>query len=722
MTRRPVDHSAAAVVGYTDRFSLRPGERIAVSASARSADCAVRVLRISHDGREPVRTPVRVGAPESVRLPHQDFDFGSFGRVPAPPPIGGAIGFACWLWPTALPQGRAAIISQGQPEAGPYAALYLLADGRPAFEVRTGQGVVAVDGELALRPRRWYLLAGGYDPAGGAYLLVLPRDPLAGECGAGEASVPPLGELTVGAAPLLLGGRAEAGTVVDNLDGKLDAPCVFDRVPTAGELTELAAGQASPSGLGATAHWDLACDISGDHMLDPVGGHHGRLHNQPLRAVTGHDWAGDVLDWRHADRGYGAVHFHSDDLADAGWDPAFTLDLPAELDPGCYAIELSTTDGVDRVPFFVRPRLDTEKAPLLLLVPTLSYLAYALDHLRQPVRPEDPREVAARFARDNLLHSLYDRHTDGSGVCTASSLRPLLGMRDDHLFRYLGAAHQYSEDVQLIGWLERQGFAFDLLTDHDLDAEGARALGEYRAVITGSHPEYWTGAMLDAVKSYVDGGGKLGYLGGNGAYWVTAIAGDRRQIAELRRGFSGVRTWEAEPGELHLASTGEPGGLWAERGRSPHTLFGIGSTAAGMTTGTAYRLTPDPGDPAADLILAGVDRSAPLGGYGSVLDGAASFETDGVDVLLGSPPDITLLGRAMLGEEYMSACTGPAFGHPRADPVDDRRADLTLLRRPGGGAVFATGSIGWCGALSHAEDDNDVSRVTANVLRWFVSE
>ncbi|WP_158890995.1 N,N-dimethylformamidase beta subunit family domain-containing protein [Amycolatopsis anabasis] len=720
MTRRPVDHRTAPVAGYTDRFSARPGERIAVSASATTPDAAVRILRISHDGTEPVRTPVDIGAPARVEVPRQSLDLGSYGLVARPPELTGAVTFAVWFWPTARPADRAGILTQGDPANGPFAGLSVLADGRIAFEVRTAERVVSVRSDFAPHPRRWYFLAGCYDPGEGARLTIRPRDPLASEGGPREYLIPPGGDLRPGGPPLLLAAfRDAAGEITGNLDGKLDGPVVFDRPLTTGELRELATGQVSPAGLGARAWWDLAHDIGGDRLVDVADGHHGWLHNLPTRAVTGHDWTGDVLDWRYADRGYGAVHFHADDLGDAGWAPVLELDLPPRLDPGCYAVELSTEDGVDRVPFFVRPRPDAARAPLLLLVPTLSYLAYALDHLRQPVRPEDPREVAAKFARDNNLHSLYDRHADGSGVCAVSALRPLLGMRDDHLFRYVSGPHQYSEDVALIGWLERRGFAFDVLTDHDLDAEGAEALAGYHAVITGSHPEYWTGAMLDAVATHLDRGGKFGYLGGNGAYWVTAIDPARRHAAELRRGYSGVRTWESEPGEGHLACTGEPGGLWAERGRSAHRLFGIGSTAAGMTTGTSYTLLIGAGDGVSERIFAGVDVASPLGPFGSVLDGAASFETDGVDPLLGSPPDVRLLGRAMLGEQYMSAHTGPAFPHPHADPVDHRRADLTLLETAGGGTVFATGSIGWCGALSHNGDDNDVSRVTANVLRWF---
>ncbi len=41
---------------------------------------------------------------------------------------------------------------------------------------------------------------------------------------------------------------------------------------------------------------------------------------------------------------------------------------------------------------------------------------------------------------------------------------------------------------------------------------------------------------------------------------------------------------------------------------------------------------------------------------------------------------------------------------------------------PGDGAVFSKSSISWCGSLSHDGYDNNVSRITANVLRAFANE
>jgi N,N-dimethylformamidase len=47
------------------------------------------------------------------------------------------------------------------------------------------------------------------------------------------------------------------------------------------------------------------------------------------------------------------------------------------------------------------------------------------------------------------------------------------------------------------------------------------------------------------------------------------------------------------------------------------------------------------------------------------------------------------------------------------------RADLAFGETPSGGALFATSSIAWCGSLSHNNYDNNVSKITWNVLQRF---
>ena len=47
------------------------------------------------------------------------------------------------------------------------------------------------------------------------------------------------------------------------------------------------------------------------------------------------------------------------------------------------------------------------------------------------------------------------------------------------------------------------------------------------------------------------------------------------------------------------------------------------------------------------------------------------------------------------------------------------RADMAFFETPKGGAVFAVGSMAWCGSLAHDNYQNNVARLTGNVLRRF---
>ena len=62
-----------------------------------------------------------------------------------------------------------------------------------------------------------------------------------------------------------------------------------------------------------------------------------------------------------------------------------------------------------------------------------------------------------------------------------------------------------------------------------------------------------------------------------------------------------------------------------------------------------------------------------------------------------------------------------ARGHRPEHRPRPRRPDLPAAGERVGGAVFSVGSISWCGSLSHNGYANDVSRITANVLRRFRS-
>ena len=285
--------------------------------------------------------------------------------------------------------------------------------------------------------------------------------------------------------------------------------------------------------------------------------------------MTSHAWDGSQTDFRHAPAHYAALHFHRDDMTDCKWMPQARLDMPADLHSGVYALRLRSQDErgeqLDRVPFIVRPPRGRATAPLLLIMSTNSYLAYANDHVAvdsprvqmmvRRVLQFDEFDLYRHHHRE-LGSSMYEAHPDGTGICYSSWRRPILTMRPQ-VETFNGRAWQFPADLQIVDWLDRTHRPVDIVTDLDVHREGADLLRRYSCVMTGSHPEYPSEQMLDAFGDYIDGGGRFVYLGGNGLYWVTAYDPEDDQVIEIRR-WGGSEAWRARPGEYHLGFTGEP--------------------------------------------------------------------------------------------------------------------------------------------------------------------
>jgi N,N-dimethylformamidase len=383
---------------------------------------------------------------------------------------------------------------------------------------------------------------------------------------------------------------------------------------------------------------------------------------------------------------------------------------------------------VDYIPFAVRPA-EAPSAKIAFLMPTASYMAYSNEQLSfAPMeaivgRPTvlTPDDIYL-YEHPELGLSTYDYHSDGSGVCYASRLRPIPNLRPHH--RFDGFVWGLAADLHLIDWLEARGFEYDVITDEDMHREGAALLRPYRVVLTGTHPEYYSGAMLDAMEDYLGAGGRLMYLGGNGFYWVASYHPDKPHLIEVRKAEGGSRAWQARPGEYFHSTTGERGGIWRNRARAPQKLVGVGFAAQGFDRSSYYRRMPDSRDPRGAFIFAGVSEEELIGDFGLCGSGAAGFEIDRYDLTLGSPPNALLLASSEEHSDNLQRVVEEVlFQYPGAGGTQDWgvRSDIVYFTTAGGGAVFSASSIAWCGSLAHNNYNNNVSRITENVLRRFAA-
>ena len=440
---------------------------------------------------------------------------------------------------------------------------------------------------------------------------------------------------------------------------------------------------------------------------------------------VGHNWSGVSADWRQAVHEYGAIHFHDDDIYDCRWESDFALLLPNDLRSGVYAVRLQAGESEAHIVFFVRAPRGTATAEVAYLAPTAAYLAYANSFTYQwapanemvggALTVIDRIDLMQWEAREIGL-SCYDHHRDGNGVCYTSRLRPILNVRPT------GRLWNFPIDMLIVNWLEHTGVPYDVITDDDLHQEGVELLKPYRVVVTASHPEYYSLQMLDATESWLREGGRLMYMGGNGYYWRVAYHSTLPGVMEVRRAEGGIRTWAAQPGEYHMSFSGELGGLWQRQRRAPNMIAGVGFVSQGFDQGSYYRRTAAADDPRAAFIFDAVDDDK-LGDFGLCIGGAASLEIDCINPDLGTPSHTLVVASSEMHTNIYELVPEEMLqSHPMTDASQNPyvRADMVFFETPNGGAVFSTGSIGYAGSLFENHYNNNIAKLTGNVLTRFV--
>ena len=434
---------------------------------------------------------------------------------------------------------------------------------------------------------------------------------------------------------------------IDHFNGRLDSPRLINKPVSEDELFNAVETTDFTNNSSIEGAWDFSKGISGNGFEDLSGKkRHGQFKNCPTRAVCGFRWTGDEQDWKQAQREYGAVHFHEDDIYDSEWEPSFTWTVPEGTRSGAYAARVQSGGETDYVTVFVVPGKKDKKAPVAFLASTATYLAYANETVMVRImQVMYGRTPALSPETDMLLNtpafglSQYDHHTDGSGIHYSSYLRPIMNMRPDV------REWAFCADTAIIHWLEQGGWEYDVITDHDLHREGADLLNDYQTVITATHPEYYSTHMLDGVEGYLSDGGRFMYMGGNGFYWRVGFNDAWPAAMEVRRAEDGTRAWIAEPGEYYQSFTGEYGGLWRRNRRAPNQLVGVGFAAQGFDESRPYERTDAADDPRVRFMFEGVDDHV-IGDFGLRGGGAGGEEIDRYDPSLGSPAHALVVATA----------------------------------------------------------------------------
>ncbi|KAJ5206511.1 Concanavalin A-like lectin/glucanase subgroup [Penicillium cf. griseofulvum] len=725
------------IIGYAQPWIVSPGDPVDIKISSTEKGYDHRLVRLVQGFSGPHAPPVVIEDITEVPIGHhedgcfQDACAGSYALIPSWADVALAAGegfeveFHAQPYLLDVDYYCQTLISSLDLSSRTGFAI-VLKNSKLEFYIGTGDKIQVVQSQLLVNRWRWLKIS-----------LSIVNNTLTSSIHQLNrlAETAPNGEkmTTALSAPLILGSNSlmfGAGMFKDINEQSSKPACYYNGRIDSPSFTVTSASRRT------VAEYDFSKDISSDSIVDVSGnGRHGVLINAPTRAVKGYNWDGTQPDWTKASYGYGAIHFHEDDLDDAKWSTNFTITIPSTARSGAYAVEVKTADGTsDMITFFVRPN-PSSTAKVALVMTTFTYLAYANERMYDESKssamttPDGVsigrgNEYYKNLARrPDLGLSAYDVHTDGSPNAYSSALRPILNLRPGYVHWALDRPREFSADLLMVGYLERSGIPYDIITDHCLSSRGQEATAQYTTLITGCHPEYHTLTSLDAFSAFAKSGGNLMYLGGNGFYWVADVLNDRSHRMEVRKGDQGCRSVTFPAGERMHSLTGTLGGLWRSRGRAPNYLWGIGPCAFGTGPGKPY--TADlkyAQDEKYSWIFKGIDPTQPIGakGFGG---GASGDEIDRLDFALGTPSNAVLLGRSQQHDDSFGLFNEDSM-FPMVNTLgstcDMVRSDLVYYDASGDGAVFSVGSINWYCSMGWDDYNNDVATMTDNVLREFV--
>ena len=244
--------------------------------------------------------------------------------------------------------------------------------------------------------------------------------------------------------------------------------------------------------------------------------------------------------------------------------------------------------------------------------------------------------------------------------------------------------HIAPAEWRLAAWFEREGFGYDYYSETQFHF-GRLNLDDYKVLVLGPHPEYWSSKMYFELKDWVfNRGGRLMYLGGNGLNCEVEFVDDTTMV--VHNGNWG-KSHPYEGGNESRFNLGH---------ESEANLLGVVFNETGIMTAAPYRVEDESHWAFEGTGLKNGDVFGQEFLHMRIPGGASGHETDKISAA-NSPKNTELLARGM--------------------NADDGGAHMVVHEPDGGGAVFSTGSITYISSLPVSDE---LSQITANVVRRFL--
>lgn len=368
------------------------------------------------------------------------------------------------------------------------------------------------------------------------------------------------------------------------------------------------------------------------------------------------------------------------------WNASYSLTAP-NWGSGIYAAECRGSDGTSSYIVFIVKPLPSKKSDFALLANTNTWNAY-----------------------NNW--GGYSRYDASSEITLTSFERPNPFTSPYLPFDYLHPCHLTRAEGWILAWLNANGFLVDVYSDYDFHS-GITDMDKYKALILSTHPEYWSIEMLDNLERYLNGGGSLLYLGGNGIF-------EKIQYSDSGSGLIFLDGKPQSRNNLYFRNLQPP--------RPEREILGVAFRYDNYFSATAPYCVQEAG--ASHRFFSGTElKAGDLIGHFGICGAASGREMDTSDC--GTTADEKLIVSAWLHTDNMDP-----EDHDRGDPPSKiqvlakgtnqgsvspgrkemegpHSAHMTYYDHTGGGFVLSAGSFLFGGSLVL---DSSLQKIIKNAL------
>ena len=542
-----------------------------------------------------------------------------------------------------------------------------------------------------------------------------------------------------GQTPLRIGAYGSEGLASNFYNGDVAMSALYSRALGVDQIKIRYAdrGLTVPKGDSVLACWSFS-EERGERVADSESGiHDGQIINRGTWMIGGptfdavkvdrHDKEYDPI--KDADRGHG-LRLAADELYNARWEVNHKFKLREDIPSGVYAgrfdFDINGKPKRYHSTFVVRRAESKPKAPLLVLVSSSTWLAYNSTPFPVNHAPGLIQMGTGGLANSHPSaprYSCYSDHFNGQPTYKIGMKVPWPAAGPNKTYIGGGYSHLLRGERFLHLWLDKHGYEYDVITDHDLD-KNPEILNDYKAVCINGHSEYWSSRAYDGLDRYLKRGGCAVIMSGNTMFWRVSFD-ETGEVMECRKfGKSiGGRT-QAKVGELYHSHDFKRGSLMRFCGYPAWKLVGL--TCIGWAGGSFKPYKVD----IPDHFLFSAPNKIKLDkgeefGFATDTIGAVGHEYDvRLSTILKATSDPQLKGlvepegivTVASSHDDRSVLDFNAESHKKRVGGGDTIAEIIYWKRPEGGQVFHTGSIATAWAMYY---DKPLSDLIKNVLHHF---